>query len=126
MPRSAVGNVYIDILACDRFGVARMLSSILPALPACVRMDTHKDVKIMNNIATTDDLPCKKKSCMSDGTPEIPVDPERRACSPMVPGKTLKGILKEKIRTWVIEKGIIAISVGLIIYVMYFWLGLNR
>ena len=89
-------------------------------------MDPNKDVKIMNNPATTDDLPCKRKSCMSDGTPGISVDPERRACSPMVPGKTLKDILKEKIRTWVIEKGIIAISVGLIISVMYFWLGLIR
>ncbi len=38
----------------------------------------------------------------------------------------LKGILKEKIRTWVIEKGIIIIFVGLIISAMYFWLGPNR
>jgi hypothetical protein len=89
-------------------------------------MDINKDGKIMNNTATTDDLPCKRKTCMSDETPGIPVDPERRACSPMVPGKTLKGILKDKIRTWVIEKGIIAISVGLIISAIYFWLGLNR
>ncbi len=77
----------------------------------------------MSNTSTTDDLPCKRKSCTSDETPGIPVDP---ACSPMVPGKTLKGILKEKIRTWVIEKGIIIIFVGLIISAMYFWLGPNR
>jgi hypothetical protein len=89
-------------------------------------MEMSKEGKVMNNAATTDDLPCKRKSCRSDGTPEITVDPEQTACSPADPGLSLKGILKEKIRTWVIEKAIVILFVGFIVVVMHFWLGLIR
>ena len=80
----------------------------------------------MSSAATTDDLPCKRKSCLSDGEPGALISPGSTACSPMVPGKTLKDILKESVRAWFIEKAIVIVFVGLIIVVMHFWLGLIR
>jgi hypothetical protein len=80
----------------------------------------------MNNAATADDLPCKRKSCLSDGDPGAPIAPGQTACSPADSGKTLKGILKEKIRAWVVERAIVILFVGLIIAIMHFWLGLIR
>ena len=80
----------------------------------------------MNNAATADDLPCKRKSCPSDGDTGACIAAGQKACSPVDSGITLAGILKGKIRAWVIERAIVILFVGLIIAIMHFWLGLIR
>jgi hypothetical protein len=89
-------------------------------------MKSNEEGTVMGIAATTDDLPCKRKSCLSDGEPGALISPGPTACSPADPGKTLKGILKENFRAQILEKAVILIFLGLIVAIMHFWLGLIR